>query len=728
MPTLAAIVRSGPLLCVIACLLASVVAVPMAQAGAKRKPSVLVVHAAPAFIGDVQTKLSSSGLFAAVDLFNAAAGTPTLAALKAYDAVLVTSDNNFADAVALGNNLADYVDAGGGVVNAAYSVGSLSPPAGRWNPGYLCMSPGAGLATTGASLDLSSITDPNHAILIGVGALSTQFGYRINQNSVVAGATVVARWTGGNVLVAAGPLPGRVDLNFNLISKDALFGGWNPATDDGVKLMVNSLLYVMRPKVLLVYAEDDAGSADVQAKLRATGTLGPVDRFSASVGTPTLAQLQKYDAVLTWSNFNYANAAALGNVLADFVDAGGGVVSAAFANAEASPNRRLGGRWITGGYEIIPGASGTATGAATSGAKLYFSHPILSDFFVVDGGTGSFRPITTALNSGGLIVAEWSDGKTLAAVSTKLPNRADLGFYPVSSTIGGASYWQVGTNGDKLMANALIYTVRPYVATVAAETFALSDLSSKLAASRRFSGVATLDARTGTPDTPTLAPFSALVTWSNYKYSDWTAIGNRLADYVDAGGGVVVARYANTSNSYPLGRWTNEGYQIIPSPLAEASFSDTQALGAVLEPAHPIASFVRKFRVANNLGPLSSPLLRGRSIINGTNGLMLASVHTFLKRADLGYWPVSNAFSNGWDRRTDGAWLAANALEFVARVKPCPGDFNGDGVVDDADFSLFVVFYDALIDPRGDLSGDDNTDDADFSVFVQGYDTLLCPP
>lgn len=69
----------------------------------------------------------------------------------------------------------------------------------------------------------------------------------------------------------------------------------------------------------------------------------------------------------------------------------------------------------------------------------------------------------------------------------------------------------------------------------------------------------------------------------------------------------------------------------------------------------------------------------------------------------------------------------ANALEFVVRVKPCPGDFNGDGVVDDADFSLFVGYYDTLVDPRGDLTGDGNTEDADFSVFARGYDNLLCP-
>jgi hypothetical protein len=149
----------------------------------------------------------------------------------------------------------------------------------------------------------------------------------------------------------------------------------------------------------------------------------------------------------------------------------------------------------------------------------------------------------------------------------------------------------------------------------------------------------------------------------------------------------------------------------------------------VLEPTHPIASFVRKFDGGfNSPRQDATPLLRGRTVMTWTDGKMLASVHNSKKRADLGYYPVSSA-GNGvlWNERTDGTWLTANALEFVVRVKPCPGDLNGDGQVDDNDFQLFVGPYDTLLDPRADLTGDANTDDADFQVFVQAYNELLCP-
>lgn len=69
--------------------------------------------------------------------------------------------------------------------------------------------------------------------------------------------------------------------------------------------------------------------------------------------------------------------------------------------------------------------------------------------------------------------------------------------------------------------------------------------------------------------------------------------------------------------------------------------------------------------------------------------------------------------------------------------KYCPGDINNDGLVDDADFSIFVVAYNNLLCqllesgyPAGcpaDLNGDGLVDDLDFSIFVGGYDALVCP-
>lgn len=73
----------------------------------------------------------------------------------------------------------------------------------------------------------------------------------------------------------------------------------------------------------------------------------------------------------------------------------------------------------------------------------------------------------------------------------------------------------------------------------------------------------------------------------------------------------------------------------------------------------------------------------------------------------------------------------AAAMYLHGRVR-CPGDFNADNVVDDADFAVFTVGYDTLVTPGGaytgsDLNGDGVVDDGDFAVFAARYDALVCP-
>jgi len=65
----------------------------------------------------------------------------------------------------------------------------------------------------------------------------------------------------------------------------------------------------------------------------------------------------------------------------------------------------------------------------------------------------------------------------------------------------------------------------------------------------------------------------------------------------------------------------------------------------------------------------------------------------------------------------------------------CAGDLNGDSLVDDSDFILFVSAYNILdcADPSmpagcpSDLNSDGLVDDADFIIFVAAYNDLVCP-
>lgn len=213
-----------------------------------------------------------------------------------------------------------------------------------------------------------------------------------------------------------------------------------------------------QPDIAIVAAAGTTQANDVVAKLTATGEFNTITYINAQTVTPTLEQLQAYDAVICWSNNTFQNAEGLGDVLADYVDAGGGVVVAVFATSTTTVGRSLGGRFRSGGYEIIPTQGGNTTGAASLGTVLVPGHPTMTGVSTFAGGTSSFRPTNTALSSHGYHVALWSDGKTLVAASSTYPNRIDLGFYPPSRD-GVSTSWDPATDGARMLANALLATI-----------------------------------------------------------------------------------------------------------------------------------------------------------------------------------------------------------------------------------------------------------------------------
>ncbi|MEZ5975630.1 MAG: hypothetical protein R3E96_12555, partial [Planctomycetota bacterium] len=69
--------------------------------------------------------------------------------------------------------------------------------------------------------------------------------------------------------------------------------------------------------------------------------------------------------------------------------------------------------------------------------------------------SSAYRPTTSTLVSG-FVLAEWADGKILAAVDTSR-RRVDLGLYPPSGNCISGYYNPVTTDAVRLMANALEY-------------------------------------------------------------------------------------------------------------------------------------------------------------------------------------------------------------------------------------------------------------------------------
>jgi hypothetical protein len=214
--------------------------------------------------------------------------------------------------------------------------------------------------------------------------------------------------------------------------------------------------------VVLLGAESTNAAAryeDIRTKLLSTGQFADVVSFPVTGQTPTLAFLQQFDAALVWSNGNFQSGEALGNVLADYVDLGGGVVVAVHANISTTTNRFLAGRWDQD-YRILTQGCGNASGTAQQlGTVLVPGHPILAGVNTFAGVAGLGRPNCLTLEAHGEKVALWGDGKTLVAISTAKPGRVDLGSHPASTDSSANNGWISTTDGALLFANALTYSM-----------------------------------------------------------------------------------------------------------------------------------------------------------------------------------------------------------------------------------------------------------------------------
>ncbi|WP_437307033.1 hypothetical protein [Sorangium sp. So ce388] len=194
---------------------------------------------------------------------------------------------------------------------------------------------------------------------------------------------------------------------------------------------------------------DPSWNYDVQAQLNGTGAFSAVDVFNIQEATPTLADLQAYDAVLVYSDYAPFDAATLGDNLATYHDGGGRVVVATFANA----SHPLGGRWANEGYHLIepagqdqPNETGPL-GINEPGSALLTGVTSL-------GADSAYRSIGGPVN-GGIVVATWGSGAPLIVRGVKNGRaRADLNMFPPSRA-ARSDFWY--GSGAEIMRNALLF-------------------------------------------------------------------------------------------------------------------------------------------------------------------------------------------------------------------------------------------------------------------------------
>jgi len=175
----------------------------------------------------------------------------------------------------------------------------------------------------------------------------------------------------------------------------------------------------------------------------------------AEVEPPELEEMKQFDAVLIFSDARFFDPELLGNRLADYADAGGGVVFATFANC--SNNLQLRGRFCSD-FKYL--AMTVDTQKNLNPEKPHFMRTLLPEHPVLKGVTsfdaGIYRSKCNLLFKEGVqLISEWDDGVPLVAESFK-GKVVTLNFFPVNS-IYLLECWKENTDGDRIILNSLMH-------------------------------------------------------------------------------------------------------------------------------------------------------------------------------------------------------------------------------------------------------------------------------
>jgi len=205
---------------------------------------------------------------------------------------------------------------------------------------------------------------------------------------------------------------------------------------EGTYIIQQHINSISGPDILLLHADlDTDGDSPIQALLQAYGDLGDVDLFNARYATPTLAQLQDYQVVITWVNYEYANSVAIGNVLANYVDLGGKVINTNFSMG--TYGWQMGGRFMTENYIAMNGTdilySTQCLGDYNASSPIMFGITNVCDYWRIGG---------TYLTPDSSVVAEWGDGEVFVAT------KDDRSVVSINGYIGKQNYVWTGLMPD----------------------------------------------------------------------------------------------------------------------------------------------------------------------------------------------------------------------------------------------------------------------------------------
>ena len=220
-------------------------------------------------------------------------------------------------------------------------------------------------------------------------------------------------------------------------------------------------------QLLILSPDDDEHISDLISTMSSFDDIAmthfPVD----GLGTITLDDLLPYSVVMVQNDFKWSSAGTdattIGNLLADYVDAGGKVIVNMYTYSY--DDWGMSGRFITEGYGPFVGTTQDIWGEGTLGTVYDPLNPIMTGVNAINDSWGHQDP---SLASNAVLLADWNDGQPMIAYNDNV-----IGFNLIGITGNTAFTSDLGT----LFHNAVLYlggtawlSVDPAQGTVATGT------------------------------------------------------------------------------------------------------------------------------------------------------------------------------------------------------------------------------------------------------------------
>ncbi|MGH2958885.1 MAG: hypothetical protein ACRDKE_04725, partial [Solirubrobacterales bacterium] len=138
-----------------------------------------------------------------------------------------------------------------------------------------------------------------------------------------------------------------------------------------------------------------------------------------------------------------------------------------------------------------------------------------------------------------------------------------------------------------------------------------SDLATAIAGEPGVATATSFESNSGTPSPEILATYDLIVSIGDSNYFDAALWGNRLADYIDAGGPVVQTAYDNWEDdgAAPTGRFESGGY----APFLRGDNENLGVtLGTLVVPDSPLVQDLGVFPTSDNT---TTPLAPGATLL-----------------------------------------------------------------------------------------------------------------